>query len=94
MKRQTIPKGNEAFAAYIKAKRVKSGNSQKDLAKKLGYTTSQFISNWERGISLPPSESLGILSAVLNVPRTEIATKIVSCLVEYNTKKLNESYGI
>ena len=37
---------------YLKSKRENASLSQGDVAKKLKYTSPQFISNWERGISL------------------------------------------
>lgn len=43
---------------FLRAKRQQSGISQKELAAGFGYTTSQFVSNWERGKSLPPIDTL------------------------------------
>ena len=54
----------EILAKFLKEKRVQSGLSQKDVAEKLGYSTSQFISNWERGISHPPLNTLRSLSQI------------------------------
>ena len=45
--------GNE-LAKGLKQKRVAAGLSQRDVSDELGYSTPQFISNWERGISCPP----------------------------------------
>ncbi len=60
---------NEAnkLAQFLKEKRSTSGLSQKDVATKLGYSTSQFISNWERGISQPPIHTLRTLAQMYNV---------------------------
>ena len=38
--------------------------SQGEVAKKLQYSSPQFISNWERGLSLPPME---VLPKLLNL---------------------------
>lgn len=48
--------------------RKKNNFSQGDVAKKMGYKTSQFISNWERGVSHPPPATLVKLASVLNYP--------------------------
>lgn len=42
------------FGQYLRSKRQQVGLSQLDVSKKLGYTSSQFVSNWERGVSAPP----------------------------------------
>ena len=31
--------------------------SQRAVAERMGYTTPQFISNWERGLTTPPEET-------------------------------------
>lgn len=53
---------------FLKTMRQKSGLTQQDLATKLSYSTAQFISNWERGISLPPLEVLPKLSNLCKIP--------------------------
>ncbi len=53
---------------FIKEKRVDAGLTQRDVASHLKYTTAQFVSNWERGISMPPLEALPRLSKLLEVP--------------------------
>ena len=58
---------NNKLALFLKEKRTQSGLSQKDVATKLGYSTSQFISNWERGISQPPINTLRTLATMYNV---------------------------
>jgi transcriptional regulator with XRE-family HTH domain len=42
---------------FLRAKRLKQGFSQVEVAKQLGYS-SQFIANWERGVSSPPTPAL------------------------------------
>lgn len=52
------------FAEKLKKLRIEAGLSQRDVANKLGYSTPQFISNWERGISRPPVSALGTISSL------------------------------
>lgn len=49
---------HKKMARAIKTARSTAGLTQSQLAKKLGYTTSQFVSNWERGASVPPLKTL------------------------------------
>ena len=58
--------GNK-LAQFLKEKRTLSGLSQKDVATKLGYSTSQFISNWERGVSQPPINTLRTLATMYKI---------------------------
>lgn len=60
----------------IKTKRIEAGLMQKDLAKKMGYTSPQFISNWERGISKPPLKSVLKLCKILKINKT-----ILECIL-------------
>lgn len=43
-----------ALKDELKKARMKTGMTQGVLAKKLGYTTGQIVSNWERGIAPIP----------------------------------------
>ena len=65
---------------YIKKKREKAGLSQGGLAKALGYKTSQFISNIERDISLPPKENIDKFCEVLKLNKKELVRVIIQHL--------------
>ncbi|MCB0413568.1 MAG: helix-turn-helix transcriptional regulator [Bdellovibrionales bacterium] len=56
----------------LKQSRNKLNMSQGDLAKTLGYTSPQFISNWERGISSPPLKTICKLVNVLSLDPDEV----------------------
>jgi transcriptional regulator with XRE-family HTH domain len=47
-------------SSQLKRLRISSGNTQDSAAKKL-KCNAQFISNWERGLSLPPPDMLAKL---------------------------------
>lgn len=42
----------------IKTARTGAGLTQAQLAQKLGYSSPQFVSNWERAESLPPISTM------------------------------------
>jgi transcriptional regulator with XRE-family HTH domain len=55
------------FSEYLKQSRINAGLSQRDVSDKLGYTSAQFISNWERGISTPPPKTAKKLAAMYDL---------------------------
>ena len=63
--------GNK-LAQFLKEKRTLSGLSQKDVATRLGYSTSQFISNWECGVSQPPINTLRTLALMYKISAEEM----------------------
>jgi transcriptional regulator with XRE-family HTH domain len=52
----------------IKKARTAAGMTQAALAQKLGYSSPQFCSNWERGAALPP---IGTLSKIARATSTK-----------------------
>lgn len=42
------------LSVFLKEKRVAAGLTQSQVARKLGYSSPQFVSNWERGLANPP----------------------------------------
>ena len=66
-------KGNfMAIGRYLREKREKAALSQMDVSQKLGYTTSQFVSNFERGLCTPSWSALRILVKLYQIPELEI----------------------
>lgn len=53
---------------FLKTARESAGLTQLALARELGYTSAQFVSNWERGVAMPPMNMLPELSKLLGVP--------------------------
>ena len=62
----------KALGNYLKIKREKAGVSQNKLAFRLGYTSPQFVSNWERGLAAPPPKALRKLVSVLSISEREL----------------------
>lgn len=77
----------------IKQIRVDAGISQMDLAKKLNYKTSQFISNWERNLSLPTPHAVGIIAEVCKVDKKVLIGEIFKAKAEILKTKVKEQYG-
>lgn len=52
---------------FLKNKRIKEGITQRELSTDLGYSTCQFVSNWERGLCSPPLEKAKEICVLLNI---------------------------
>lgn len=72
----TITKTTTKLGAWLKDKRIAAGLSQETVSKKFGYTSSQFISNWERGVSMPPPSKVDELAKLYSINATELLTMI------------------
>ncbi len=68
--KKVVPK-NELdinFPSLLRSLRIKAGLSQGDVQKALGYRSSQFISNWERALAMPPAEVFAKLADLYKIP--------------------------
>ncbi len=78
------------FSEYMAKKRVKSGKTQGDISRRLGYGSAQFLSNFERGLCVFPLAKLKILCAEIGVSREKAA----EMLIKIETAKINKGLGI
>ena len=74
------------LAGLLKQKRREADLKQGEVAEFLGYSTSQFISNWERGISNPPVYVLKKLAKLYKIPLQDIY-KILLDTMEADLKR-------
>lgn len=82
------------LANFLKSKRIEAGITQRDVAAKLGYTTPQFISNWERGLSSPPIPILRKISEMYGVSEDDLFQVVLKAtirVVEHDLR--NQFYG-
>lgn len=70
-------KNRTHLAAFLKKKRIDAGLTQSEVANSLGYTSPQFISNWERGLANPPVFILRNLTKLYKVPADEMFSKLM-----------------
>ena len=84
----------QKLAEYLKKSRENNGLSQTFVSSKLGYSSPQFVSNWERGLSHPPLKSLKKIAKLYKLKDKELFDVFVgSYLVEVETdlrKKLQK----
>lgn len=65
-------KAYATIGKMVKQAREKAGITQAQLAKELGFTSPQYVSNLERGITNMSPESLGLICFILKMPDSEI----------------------
>lgn len=63
---------NHRLADFLKDARVRTGFSQKEVADKLRYSSAQFVSNWERGVSSPPLKAVRKLATMYKVTEEDL----------------------
>lgn len=57
---------------YLKKMRRDAGLSQAEVSEALGYTSPQFVSNWERGLASPPSGAMSGLIKLYSIRPSEV----------------------
>ncbi len=79
---------------YLKTKIQAAGLTQDELSKKLGYKSGQFCSNWVRNVSVPPAKAVTPLATLLEIPREELANKVVEWQLISYSLDLKTKYGV
>lgn len=80
------------LAKFLKDKRTEAGLSQGTVAKKLGYTSPQFISNWERGLSRPPVATLRKIALIYNISPNDMFDVILKTTIGEVTAELTQKF--
>jgi transcriptional regulator with XRE-family HTH domain len=83
-------KKRDTLSVFLKEKRVEAGLTQSEVARKLGYSSPQFVSNWERGLANPPVFILKDLTKMYKVPADEMFELLVD---EVRTQLHREFYA-
>ncbi len=83
-------KSFQALGTYLRQKRIKKKLTQVSVAKKLDYT-SQFIANWERGVSSPPLEALKKIIDIYEITPNEFLAKMASIQKDYIKRNIFNS---
>ena len=72
LKRTTNKGSFSRIGEYFRKRRIEAGLTQTEVADSLGLATGQFISNWERGRSMPPMVYLPKLVKLYGLNRGEV----------------------
>lgn len=78
---------------YLRQKRLDSGLSQLDVARELGYSSPQFVSNWERGLVSPPLETISVLIDLYKISPSEVIDRILEETREHLEANLAKKAG-
>jgi transcriptional regulator with XRE-family HTH domain len=65
-------KSRQRVGTFLKKRREQAGLTQRAVSDHLGYSTAQFVSNWERGVSMAPMQALPQLAHICAVPAKEM----------------------
>lgn len=79
----------KTFAMTFKEERIKAKTSQGKIAKFMGWTSPQFVSNWERGISYPSPEALETIANAFEMNHA----KLSSLILKEKMRDLKEKWG-
>ncbi len=80
------------LAEYLCDARTKANLTQYDVASTLGYSTPQFISNWERGLSHPPLDSLKKLASLYKISADELFKIFLQTSIEHVEESLTKQF--
>lgn len=61
---------NKILATFWREARINKKITQKEVADKMGYN-AQFVSNWERGVCIPPIGSVSKLLKIVGASRKD-----------------------
>lgn len=78
---------------YMKQLREQAGLSQVQLSEALGYTTPQFISNWERGVSHPPVSQIKKIATLLKTDPQALFDVILNDVLISTREKYFRKFG-
>lgn len=82
----------KGLAEFLKKNRILSGLTQGEVAQVLGYSTPQFVSNWERGLSHPPIFVLRRLAELYNVPADAMFKEILKATISQVEQNLHKQF--
>ncbi len=84
---------NKELSEKLKNWRGAANLSQKQVAQAMNYSTNQFVSNWERGVSYPPITSLRVLSRLYKVDANEIFDIVLKAALEKTESDLRKQFA-
>ena len=79
---------NQTLGSYLKDKRIEADLTQLEVAKKLGYSSPQFISNFERGLCSPPLKQLKKITKLYDINPTDI----IDLMMDDQLSRLNKTF--
>ena len=78
------------LGGFLQAKRLKANLSQGEVATKLGYSSPQFISNFERGLCAPPLTKLKLIVKLYDLNPDEL----VRLMLKEQERHIRKALGL
>lgn len=75
------------IGSFIRENRIKQGLTQNDIAKYLGLSTYQHISNIERDVVTPSLKSLNKMAKILKVDSSKLENMIIDQKIDLIRKR-------
>lgn len=72
-----IQRDFQKFGNYLREARLNQGFTQNFVARRLKYSSAQFVSNMERGIAPPPFSKLKILISLYDMDPHEVIDQLL-----------------
>lgn len=85
-----IPRYHEKFGKFLKRARLNAGLTQKNVSDTLGYSSAQFISNFERGIALPPIKKMKMIIKMYRLGTKDVVKRLTREIHGEVARALNE----
>jgi len=73
-----LKRSHSKLCHYLTKARIKKGYTQMDVAKRLGYSTPQHISNWERNLCSPSLGALAKLKKIYGLNSEEVILVVMT----------------
>lgn len=71
-KQYKMPRNYTQLGSYLRTLRIGKNFTQRDVSMALGYSSAQFISNFENGIAAPPLAKLKLMLDMLDGDASQI----------------------
>jgi len=73
-----MPRKRKHLASLLKLHREKMGFPQLEVSNYFRYSSAQFVSNWERGLSSPPDDILSDLAELIRLDKIDMRMAILA----------------
>jgi transcriptional regulator with XRE-family HTH domain len=80
------------LADWLREARENVGMSQGQVAQELGYSSPQFISNWERGLASPPIPKFKKLCKMYNLSIHDAYDRLLQATLTEVERKLHSDF--
>lgn len=81
------------LSVILKEMRIAAGLTQQEVSEALGYSTPQFVSNWERGLSAPPINMLKRIAKLYNTSADDFFEAFLSVKLDEVREDLERKFS-